>query len=99
MGISESDLACPAWEADMFVGAIPASQALADRLIAARFYGMQVRSFAAGADADDINLVMWRWGPDRPTSVVLIDDEHRLSGGSLHQAHFTTTHVSGAAVS
>ncbi len=78
--VSESDLACPAWEADMRAGAVPASQALADRLIAAGYAGMRVRSFAAGTGADDVNLVMWTWGPDRPAQVVLIDDEGRLAG-------------------
>ena len=78
---SEFDLACPTWEADMLAGAIPASQALADRLIAAGYAGMRVQSFAAGTGADDLNLVMWRWGSHRPARVVLVDDEGRLSGG------------------
>lgn len=82
LSVSELDLACPAWEADMLAGAIPASQALADRLIAAGYAGMRVQSFAAGIDPDDLNLVMWRWGPRRPARVVLVDDEGRLSGGS-----------------
>ena len=80
-GVSAADLACPTWEADMLAGAVPASQALADRLIAAGFVGMRVRSFAAGAGVDDINLVVWRWGADLPARVALIDDEDRLSGG------------------
>ena len=53
-----ADLACPAWEAEILAGSIPASQALADRLIAARYAGMRVHSFAAGAGVDDLNLVM-----------------------------------------
>ena len=84
LNVDESDLACPTWEADMLAGAIPTSQALADRLIAAGYAGMQVRSFAAGSGADDINLVMWRWGAARPVRVVLIDDEARLSEKSAH---------------
>ena len=81
LSVLDSHLHCPAWEADMLAGGIPASQALADRLIAAGHVGMRVRSFAAGASADDLNLVMWRWGPERPARVVPIDDEGRLSGG------------------
>ena len=84
LGVCEFDLACPAWEADMLVGAIPASQALADRLIAAGYAGMRVRSFAAGTGPDDLNLVMWRWGSERPARVVLIDDEDRLAGEPTH---------------
>ena len=78
--VNDSDLACPTWEAEMLAGEFPASQALADRLIAAGFAGMRVRSFAAGTGVDDFNLVMWRWSPGRPHRVVLIDDEGRLSG-------------------
>ena len=77
-GVEEVDIACPFWEAEMLGGALPASQALADRLIAAGYVGMQVRSFAAGAGTGDVNLVMWKWGNDRPVRVVLIDDEGRL---------------------
>ena len=84
LGISESDLVCPAWESQMLAGAIPASQALADRLIAAGYAGMRVRSFAAATDDGDLNLVMWRWGADLPVRVVLIDDEGRLSDGRTH---------------
>ena len=80
-GVSESDLACPAWEAGMLAGRVPASQALADRLIAAGYAGMRVTSFAVGTSAGDINLVLWRWGADAPARVVLVDDEGRLSGG------------------
>ena len=84
LGVSDSDLACPAWEAEMLAGAVPASQALADRLIAAGHAGMRVRSFAAGTRADDLDLVLWTWGDDRPVRVVLIDDDGRLSGGRTH---------------
>lgn len=79
-GVAEGDLACPTWEADMLSGGVPASQALADRLIAAGYVGMRVRSFAAGTGSDDLNLVLWRWGDNRPVRVVLVDDEGRLAG-------------------
>ena len=84
LGVLDSHLACPAWEAEMLAGSILASQALADRLIAAGYVGMRVRSFAAGAGVDDLNLVMWKWGSERPTRVVLIDDEGRLSASPGH---------------
>ena len=80
LSVLDSHLQCPAWEAEMLAGDIPASQTLADRLIAAGHVGMRVRSFATGASADDLNLVMWRWGSERPVRVVPIDDEGRLSG-------------------
>ena len=84
LDVSEFDLACPTWEADMLAGAIPRSQALAGRLTAAGYAGMRVQSFAAGTGADDLNLVMWRWALRRPARVVLVDDEGRLSGGPTH---------------
>ena len=79
--VSDSKLACPAWEAEMLEGRVPASQALADRLIEAGYVGMLVRSFAAGTGVDEFNLVLWSWGNRRPSRVTLIDDEGRLSRG------------------
>ena len=80
-GVGEADLLCPAWEAEMLDGAVPSSQALADRLVTAGRVGMVVRSFAHSAGPEDFNLVLWTWGPERPGRVVLIDDEGRLTGG------------------
>ncbi len=60
-------------------GSVPASQALADRLIAAGYVGMRVPSFAPGSDAQDLNLVLWNWGDRRSSRVALIDDEGRLA--------------------
>ncbi len=77
--VSTTDLCCPTWERDMLDGSIPLSQALADRLIADGFVGMRVQSFARGAGPEDINLVLWQWGAQRPSRIVLIDDEGRLT--------------------
>ncbi len=76
--VADSELARPVWEAEMLEGRVPASQRLADRLIEAGYVGMLVRSFAAGPGIDELNLVLWRWGDDRPSRVTLIDDEGRL---------------------
>ena len=78
-GVLESDLACPTWEADMLGRGVAASQRLAERLVAAGYVGMLVRSFAVGASAEDLNLVMWRWGDAHPTRVAAIDEEGRLA--------------------
>ena len=43
--------------------------------------GMVVQSFAHSAGPEDFNLVLWTWGPERPSRFVLIDDEGRLTGG------------------
>ena len=80
LGVLNSYLACPAWEAEMLAGGIPALQVLADRLIAAGYAGMRVRSFAVGAGVDDLDLVMWTRSAERPARVVLIDSEkHSLA--------------------
>ena len=79
--VTDLELDAPGWRLEMLSGAIPASQALADRLIAAGFVGMRVRSFAAGAGPDDVNLVLWRWSDRPPSCVVVIDDEGRLLPG------------------
>ena len=79
LGVRASDLACPTWESEMLSGELPASQALADRLIAEGYSSMRVRSFAVGTGAEDLNLVLWRWGPEWPNRVVLVDDEGRLA--------------------
>ena len=79
IGAVEADLACPTWEADMLGGAVAASQLLAQRLIDAGYVGLLVRSFAVDAREEDLNLVMWRWGDDYPSRVVLIDEEGRLA--------------------
>ena len=78
-GVTDSDLHCPAWRTVMYGGAVPASQALADRLIGSGFVGMLVRSFAAGAGPEDVNLVFWRWGDRLPSRVVVVDEPGRLS--------------------
>lgn len=77
--VTDADVGCPGWEWDMHRGSVPASQALADRLIAAGYVGMRVWSFAPGSDAQDLNLVLWHWGDRMPSRVVLIDDEGRLT--------------------
>ena len=77
--VTDEDLVCPDWEREMLDGAIPASQRLADRLLAAGYVGMRTPSFAQGAGSDDLNLVLWRWGDRPPSRVLLIDDERRLA--------------------
>ena len=79
LNVTEADLVCSDWEAEMRIGAVSASQALAGRLVTAGYVGMRVRSFAAGTGPADLNLVLWQWGSGPPARVILIDDEGRLS--------------------
>ena len=76
--VTDDGLHCPTWEQDMYSGMVPSSHALANRLMAAGCAGMRVPSFAPGAAANDVNLVLWRWGDRRPSRIMLIDDERRI---------------------
>lgn len=51
---------------------------LADRLIKAGIAGILVQSFAPGAKAKDVNLVLWKWGPRLPHKVVAVEPNKRL---------------------
>lgn len=73
-GIETEALADPGWRDQMQRLGEAKTQAMARRLVAKGYNGLIVRSFAAGAGPDDINLVLWRWD-----GLVLIDDENRLS--------------------
>lgn len=67
------------WRDQMKATGEATTQAFSRRLIARGFYGLLVRSFAPGAAADELNLVLWIWGDAPPSRLVLVDDEGRLS--------------------
>ena len=77
-GVTESELSCPFWEEDMREKKISDSQALANRLIAAGYAGMRVRSYVKGAPSDHVNLVLWDWGDEDSGQLVLLDDRLHL---------------------
>lgn len=78
MGMDAAMLAHDGWREQMRLKGEATTQIFARRLIAAGYSGLLVRSFAKGANKDDLNLVLWRWG-HRPSRLTLIDDENRLS--------------------
>ena len=77
-GITPANLAADEWRIRMQREGKAPTQILAERLIADGYSGLQVRSFAAGATAEDLNMVLWVWGSALPAKLVLIDDEGRL---------------------
>ncbi len=77
-GLNPTDLADDDWRARMLADGKAPTQELAEGLKASGFAGMQVRSFAKGATDFDLNLVLWVWGRDAPTILLLVDDEGRL---------------------
>lgn len=77
-GLSMADLAADDWRTRMLAEGRAPTQVLAERLKAAGYLGMQVRSFAKGASTEDLNLVLWVWSSGRPSRLQLVDDEARL---------------------
>ena len=78
-GMDAATLADVTWRDQMKANGEARTQAFARRLMAAGHSALLVRSFAAGATADDLNLVLWKWGATGPSRLVQIDDENRLS--------------------
>ncbi|MGO4740287.1 RES family NAD+ phosphorylase [Bosea sp. 2KB_26] len=80
--VERDELAC-AWAGALAEGDRPASWSVHDRLKARGIAGLRVPSFAPGAEADDLNLVLWRWGPDLPHKVTVFDPSGRLPKDQL----------------
>jgi len=78
-GMDDDALADATWRDQMKANGEARTQAFARRLIAQGHHGLMVKSFAHGASREDLNLVLWRWGPAMPSRLTLIDDENRLS--------------------
>ena len=75
LGLQAADLAADDWRFRMQQDGKAPTQLLAERLTADGYVVMQVRSYAKGATAEDLNIVLWSWGDD---SLRLVDDEQRL---------------------
>ncbi len=78
-GMDVAALADGTWRDQMKASGEARTQAFARRLIAGGWHGLLVRSFAPATTADDLNVVLWKWGNTLPTRLTLIDDEKRLS--------------------
>jgi RES domain-containing protein len=72
-------LADAGWRDQMRARGEARTQAFARRLADAGYQGLLVRSFARGAGADDMNLVLLSWSEGPPARLTLIDDEKRLA--------------------
>lgn len=72
-------LADTAWRDQMKNFGEAKTQTFARLLFNEGYNGVLVPSYSAGATADDLNLVLWRWGAQPPTRLRLIDEEKRLS--------------------
>ncbi|MGF7154742.1 RES domain-containing protein [Novosphingobium gossypii] len=74
-----SDLADPGWRDQMQKSGKSRTQIFAETLVACGFNGLLVRSYARGANDDDLNLVLWNWSDGPPSQITLIDDYGRLA--------------------
>lgn len=72
--IAPDALADPAWRERMLSGKPVPTQDLAEAAIMQGFAGILVPSFARGAAADALNLVLWVWA----RQIFLVDDDDRL---------------------
>lgn len=77
--VEAETLADPSWRDEMMESGEARTQTFARSLVAKSYTGLLVRSFAPGAAASDLNLVLWTWGETPPARLTLIDDEGRLS--------------------
>lgn len=80
--VSMEEMACN-WATDLAEGRRPVSWAIYDRLSSHGIAGILVPSFAPGAEEDDRNLVLWKWGPDLPHRVIVNDPSGRLPKDQL----------------
>ncbi|CAN7603425.1 RES domain-containing protein [Phenylobacterium sp. LjRoot164] len=78
-GLDQAALADHTWRDQMRATGESRTQIFSRELSARGYSGLLVRSFASGAGAHDLNLVLWRWGSGPPSRLSLIDDEDRLS--------------------
>ena len=73
-GLEPGALADPAWRERMLTRQPVPTQILAEAAIAQGFAGILVPSYARGAPADALNIVLWRWDG----CLTLVDDANRL---------------------
>lgn len=78
-GLTEADLGADDWRLRMIENGKAPTQEFAARLKASGYAGLRVKSFAKGASHDDLNIILWVWGPNLPQRVRLVDDEGRLT--------------------
>ncbi|WP_370584386.1 RES family NAD+ phosphorylase [Novosphingobium sp. ES2-1] len=73
-GMAPAELGGPSWRDRMLSGKPVPTQDLAEAAIAQGYVGIVVSSYARGAPADALNLVLWEW----EGRVTLVDDDDRL---------------------
>jgi len=77
LNMTVHDLSSSTWRDEMGKSGVSKTQAFAKTLIEQGYSAIKVPSFARGAQAKDINIVLWSWRGGSNTLSV-IDDENRL---------------------
>ena len=80
---TDRDALAGSWLREQRAARVAPSQALAGRLKQQGYAGAIVPSFAPEAQLHHINLVLWRWGPDKPNQVLVFDPTGRLPKNQL----------------
>ena len=73
-GLAPAELADLSWRDRMLSGKPAPTQNLAEAAIARGYVGIVVPSYARGAPADALNIVLWDW----EGRITLVDDDDRL---------------------
>ncbi len=81
-GVTLEDLGC-AWMTWRLAGKQAPSWRAVDRLRASGHAGIIVQSFAPGASPQNLNVILWNWGPDLPYKVEVYDPCGRLPQNQL----------------
>ena len=82
LGETRQELGC-AWLTFQLSGQQAPFWLAADRMKASGYSGVPVPSFAPGATDANVNLVLWRWGPDLPCKVDVYDPGNPLPRNQL----------------
>ena len=77
-GATAEMLADPAWRMKMLEGQSVPTQDLAHAIIADRFAGLLIHSFAKGASSSDFNILLWAWSGNKG-SLEVVDHQERQS--------------------
>jgi len=80
--VTLDELAC-GWLTYRYGSGEAPSWIIADRLREEGFAGILVPSFVPGANEKNENLVLWKWGPDKPHRVTVYDPSGRLPANQL----------------
>ncbi|MGE4411857.1 MAG: RES family NAD+ phosphorylase [Sphingobium sp.] len=81
-GVLWDDLAC-GWLTCQRERRDAPSWLVTERLQSEGYVGLLVPSFVPGAMATNQNLILWQWGPDLPSRVVVFDPTGRLPANQL----------------